>query len=330
MDFAIISSTEKKAMSTAFTDLYKFSSEHGIVIEDTSKIRETIENKFKEIFGNDFNTDSNTPNGVLIDALTLMFKNVLGVNAQNANWASISQSAGSYLDAIGSILGVNRLDGETDDNYRLRLADSGGRGSGFAQNIRQAISEVDGVKKAIVYDNGHGYEATLPTNPDGTIKDFAIRVPAHSIFVCVDGGVDANVANAIYRTKSAGCGYTTDTAYGTPTKITIPDTYSGSSNDVYFYRPSEIEIAITVKINDTFYTGEDVVQDTKDAIAKCLIDNSMGNILTTEKINLAIVGTGKGIICNSVTMTQDGIATNSVTAYPYNILKSTDPTVEVQ
>ena len=317
-------------MATAFTDLYKFSSEHGIVIEDTSKIRETIENKFKEIFGEDFNTDSNTPNGVLIDALTLMFKNVLGVNAQNANWASVSQSVGSYLDAIGSILGVNRLSGETDDDYRMRLNESGGRGSGFAQNIRQAISKVNGVKKVVVYDNGHGYPTVFPINTDGSAKSFAITLDAHSIFVCVDGGTDDAVANAIYTTKSAGCAYTNNSAYGTVKKITIPDTYSGSSNDVYFHRPVPLEIEVTAKINDTFYTGENVEQDTKDAIEKCLIDNSMGSILTPEKINLSIVGLGKGIICNSVSIVKDGIPVTSVTAYPYNMITSTSTTVEVQ
>ena len=69
-----------------FPDLYEYASQTGIVIPQTSDIKQLIVDAFERIFGADVSTSDETPMGRFIEALTMLFVNVLGVNAQNANF----------------------------------------------------------------------------------------------------------------------------------------------------------------------------------------------------------------------------------------------------
>lgn len=309
-------------MATPFVDLYKYVTENGIVVPDTSELKETVENRFKEIFGNDISTDPTTPTGAFIEGITLLCKNVLGINAQNANWSGTSQTLGSYLDAIGSLFGVQRLLNETDGEFRKRLEISRSRGSGFAESIRQAISNVDGVTNCVVLNNGHSYPAIMPEG-----EPYGIVVAPHSVFVCVNGGNDNDIAEAIISAKSAGCGYTTSAEYGTVKSMTVTDGNTGSENDVMFYNPTSITITMDVTIDPFHYSGEDIEADIKDKIDYYLAHNAMGCVLRSYDIEHYLNESGLGFIVKSAIMKYNGQAVDNLTVKPHQIVVESSITV---
>ena len=301
-------------MTTDFGSLYTFSQKTGVIIPDTSRVKSVMESAFTEIFGSDVSLEPETPLGRLIEALTLLFVNVLGVNAQNANSFNPSQALGNYLDALGGMFGVIRPEGASDAQYRELLMSSQSRGAGFAQSIRQALSRVDGVKSICVLDNGHAEPMNLPDSIRG------ISVPGHSIYVCVSGGDDNKVAEAIYKTKSAGCGYDMSNEHGAVVDIAIRDEASGSENHVYFHRPNDLGIAFSISVGNLQYTGDDIVASVRDIVTKYVEEHSMNSTITKTEIATAIGADKSGIICKDVEIMVGAQHVESVSALPFQHL----------
>lgn len=85
------------------------------------------------------------------------------------------------------------VDEESDLALKTRHAQAFALASvGPADAIEAAINQVAGVTDSFVYDN----------DTSGTVG----TVPARSIWAIVEGGVDADVAAAIYMKKAPGCG----------------------------------------------------------------------------------------------------------------------------
>ncbi len=104
-------------------------------------------------------------------------------------------------------LGLNE---ETDAQLRIRRQRSVSLSSqGYLAGLLAALLNVSGVTAAFVYEN-----TTSSADGDG--------VPGHSIWVIVNGGAPADIANAIYLKRNAGCGmkgsetYTITQVDGTP------------------------------------------------------------------------------------------------------------------
>ncbi len=95
-------------------------------------------------------------------------------------------------------LGVNE---ETDAELKVRRQKSVSLSSqGYLSSLLAALENINGVNSAFVYEN--------VTN--GTVDG----VPAHSIWVIVSGtGSSADIANAIYTKRNAGCGMRGDITY---------------------------------------------------------------------------------------------------------------------
>lgn len=89
-------------------------------------------------------------------------------------------------------LGINE---ETDAALKIRRQKSVSLAStGYLAGLLAALENINGVTSAFVYEN-----TTSSTNGDG--------VPGHSIWVIVAGtGAAADIAQAIYTKRSAGCG----------------------------------------------------------------------------------------------------------------------------
>ncbi len=96
-------------------------------------------------------------------------------------------------------LGVNE---ETDAQLRVRRQRSVSLASqGYLAGLLAALENVDGVTSAFIYENITGV-----TNVDG--------VPGHSIWAIVSGtGAPADIAQAIYTKRNAGCGMFGDESY---------------------------------------------------------------------------------------------------------------------
>jgi len=297
-----------------FSNLYQFVTSTGVVIPQTSSVKTDVESVFKTVFGNDFSTDTETPGGRLIEAITILIKNVVSVNAQNANNMNPRTAIGEYIDALGAMFGVSRLEGESDYEYRKRLLESQSRGTGFTQSIRAAISAVSGVTSVEVLENGYEYPMILPNADDG------IAVKPHSVFICVAGGTDAAVAQAIYSAKSAGCGYTNDAEGGTLiTSNPIVDSTTGSSNTVQFYRPATLAVTVNMAVYDNGYTGSDISTDVKNTVIELFKKKGIGSRITQADVISAVAVAGYGVTVKSVSFMAGGQAVDYVQVAPYQV-----------
>lgn len=245
---------------------------------------------------------------------------IIEINALNANNFNPTQAIGSALDNLAAIFGTSRPAGLSDAAFRGLLIGSGSRGAGFPQAIRNELSKVSGVTSVTVLENGHAYPVVLPNSESG------ITVDPHSIYICVGGGSDADVARAIFNAKSAGCGYTNATGYGTKVEQTVVD--GDSENTVVFYRPSQKNVSISVSVNASTYTGIDIEADAEAAIRGLFAANPSGVTITDSMVASAIASSGSGIICTGVVMTP-GDTDDSVKALPYQMFNVTSVTVTV-
>ena len=305
-------------MTMNFGDLYSYSTKNGVVVPNTSGIKSLVEGAFINVFGEDFSVDPTTPQGRIIEAITLLFVDVLRVCAMNANGFNPSQAVGTYLDNLGALFGVQRETGESDYNYRSRIVGSNSAGSGYALSVRRAISQVAGVTSICVLDNGKADPAVLPNSTNG------ISVGAHSVFICVGGGDDMSIAEAIFKTLSAGCAFETSSEYGTVTTKVVADDHTNTSKSISFYRPQSIATTFAATVRDDVYTGTDIVHDTKNAIADFVNNHSTNYTITKGDIVSAIAAYGTGIVCTNLVMTSDGIPVDSLVILPYKTV-SADP-----
>jgi uncharacterized phage protein gp47/JayE len=120
---------------------------------------------------------------------------------------------------------VQGVDEETDTALRIRRKKSLALSStGYLDSIQSNILALDGVTACVVTEN-----VSDTTDSNG--------IPAHSLWVIVEGGTDADIAAAIYATKSAGSGL-----YGsTVITITRPN---GRTIDISFDRPTDANLYI--------------------------------------------------------------------------------------
>ena len=122
---------------------------------------------------------------VLPDTITTPVTIVLGVLSVNNPTAAT---------AIGT-------DEEIDKDLRVRRRQSVAISSyGYLNGLQAALLQLDGVNDAKVYEN-----YTSSTDANG--------IPAHCIWVVMDGGSSADIANTIYEKKSVGCDMKGDITY---------------------------------------------------------------------------------------------------------------------
>lgn len=91
--------------------VYNYIQTTGVIIPDTSEIRETVAGALKtpDAYGADFNTDSNTNQGKFVDLSTQTLSSVAITNAQLANQINPNIAGGVFLDGILSLFQYQRL-----------------------------------------------------------------------------------------------------------------------------------------------------------------------------------------------------------------------------
>lgn len=285
-----------------FSNLYNFVADKGVVIPDTSAVKEDVETAFKAKY-NLTEIPPETILGRLVEGITMLIVNVVGVNALNANSLNISSAVGAWLDNIGALWEVTRLEGETDEAFRARILASNSRGSGFAASISNAVGQVTGVTHVCVLDNGNEDPTVLPNATNG------IAIDPHSVYIVVAGGSNDAIANAIYKTKSLGCAYHLGEgdAIGTLTSV---DIMNGEEvvTTVKFYRPNEVEFTIQAEVFDSVYSGSDIEASVKSAIVDFLKDRTINTVVTKGEIMAAIAQNAGGAVCSELTITRAGVS----------------------
>lgn len=155
---------------------------------------------------------------------------------------------------------------ETDSNLKERRINTLFSGRSFTGDISSRLYNVSGVKSVDVYNN-------YKLNPV-TIK--GVTIEPKSVFVCVYGGNDQEIAMALHMSTAPGCGYSGNTT------VTITDPWSNHEYEVSFYRPNEIEIDVKVYVRVDTGSG-----DVTGAIKQAIMDYQEGII---ENINGLQIG----------------------------------------
>lgn len=102
----------------------------------------------------------------------------------------------------------------------------------LAEAQASGLNDLPGVKSAIFREN--------ETNSPRTID--AVTLSPHSVYACVDGGLDNDIALMLLRKKSSGA------AWNGSTTVSVLEPTSGQVYDVKFDRPTEIQIYMRVAV----------------------------------------------------------------------------------
>ena len=168
---------------------------------------EALEAAFRSALGEDLDLAPETPGGQLVGTLALTLTEADEALVAVGNGMSRSRALGVQLDDLGSLLGIPRLEGEADDEYRARYGRLVARNArGSAEAILAAVLSVEGVTDALIRENATAAEVTEQGKTIG----------AHSICLVVDGATDEAVAAAIARSKPVGTGTSGETSVDVP------------------------------------------------------------------------------------------------------------------
>jgi len=147
---------------------------------------------------------------------------------------------------------------ESDSNAKIRRKFTLAlQATNIAEAITSAVYKTAGVHSLFFREN----------NADVTQVIDGVTMIAHSIYLCVDGGSDLDVAQSINRTKGGGCSY--NNGPGTAVSVPVTNQYSGQVVNVLFDRPLLVQILVraTVGINQA-------IEDPASAVRQAIVDYS--------------------------------------------------------
>ncbi len=174
----------------------------------------------------------------------------------SVNNGQIVAGAGTLTQILSNVIGWETITNpesavpgtvtQSDEQYRnLQRVTLAAQGAATAEAIVSGVNLVTGVGSSSFLENVASTTQTI----DGVV------MVGHSIYMCVDGGTDLEVATAIQSKKSAGASYnngaTGEDADATPVSQDVVVPYSGQTITVLFDRPGEIvmEVAVSVVVN---------------------------------------------------------------------------------
>lgn len=173
-------------------------------------------------------------------------------------------SAHSLNKIVNAVLGWETIDNtasategtkqESDDDFRQRIEDARYKGISLLEAIKAKLVNVENVKSCFAYDNY--------TNQ--TITYDGVDIDAHSLVVIVDGGANQDIAEAIFKAKTGGTGYTAIS--GQSVTVNVVDGAFNVTYPVTFNRPEIKAFKISIQVKNISYEGSDLAGDIKAAI----------------------------------------------------------------
>jgi uncharacterized phage protein gp47/JayE len=200
-------------------------------------------------------------------ALVSLTANSVGATEANSN--TITQ----IVDTVAGLTSVNNPSPatpgtgvESDSSLRVKRATAVGRpGNNQLDSMLGELFAVDGIRRVHIYENDNN-----TTDSNG--------LPAHSIAPIVDGGLNEDVALAIYLKKNPGVMlYTAGTAVSVNVASPV---YPTNIKTIKFSRPIYVDMLISVNIKDdgTLPSQGTLAPMIQDAI----IEYAAGGLIPTE------------------------------------------------
>lgn len=385
---------------------YTYLDNAGIIVPDTSDIKETVQNEYQEALGTDLSLDDTTPQGRLIDIETDARTNVIENNAFIANLFNYKMSYGLFLDAMGANFGLYRdaaqssivtatitgvantvipansqaqtqagdifyaensitipasgtvtatflslekgaipcavnsltkiIDGtlgwetitnlspailgsekQSDESFKNEFDNNGlFTGTSILEDYKNELGKVPNVISSFVIDNGESSSIVYDT----------VTIAPHSVYACVDGGTNSDVAYALFRRKSAGSGWA-----GTDVTFTVTDTQYNVPYTVKFDRPDPISIYYDVEYD----IGTSSAANPNEAITTAILNYTntlkVGEDVLPLQVAAAINEQVSGIRLTSLKLgtTQGSLSTTDVTIHINEVAKTTTAYITV-
>jgi uncharacterized phage protein gp47/JayE len=174
--------------------------------------------------------------------------NDLSIATEVLGWETISNA---FAGTVGR-------DQESDEALRARRNDTlAEQGMSTPEAIVSALNDVPGVASLSFRENYTDVDTTI----DG------IFLKKHSVWACVDGGADIDIATALIANKSAGANW------NGATDIPIVDPSSGQTYHVLFDRPTPVPVMTRVTLRQGTSTAE-----LASAVPQAVFDYSKGKI----------------------------------------------------
>lgn len=222
-------------------------------------------------------------------------------------------------DSVTLISGIIGNDVESRAEFETRRADSvAGNSFGAIGSIIGAVANVPAVLDYYGFNNNTASPVTIN----------GVTIQAYSIYICVAGGVPADVAAAIFSKKGAGApmtGNTTITVYDNNPLYSAPVPYQ-----ITYEIPSTLQILFKVVLvssqgipsnADTLVQAALVVAFQGNTLSASLIGSISGTILTVTEIDSGTIVVGQtlsdltGNVINGTTIVGFGTGNGGVGTY---------------
>lgn len=241
---------------------------NGTVIEKGSKIQSSADGTYWDLLETvTINNNSSVTalfecesEGAIIASPNTLNKIITTV----AGWDTVNNSQSATVGTLE----------ESQQAFEKRRYDSVALNSvGTTASVFSRVNQIDDVVGCYVIDN--------KTNVNKIIDDYLLK--PHSIYVAVIGGSNQDIAEAIYRSLSAGCDYNGNT------QITVVDPHTHAKEKVTFMRPTQQNVYIKVNVFD-----KDLPDNYETLIKNAVITNFYGQDeqieIAGEAVTRAIMG----------------------------------------
>lgn len=240
------------------------------------------------------------------------------------NKGAISCAVGQLTKIIDGTLGWETINNtspailgnlrESDEDYKQQFYDSGlFTGMSLVEDYNNAIMNVDNVQSCYVRDNGENSSVVYDT----------VTIDAHSVFICVDGGNNNDIANAIFQRKSGGCGYTALTNQSVT--VDVVDATYGDTYSVTFNRPAEIQIYAAVTVDANVSASANLQTQIQNAVFNYINSLKIGADLLVLSLASAINTAVPGVSLTSLTIgtTSGSLSTSNIEIHINEVAKAT-------
>lgn len=198
---------------------------------------------------------------------------------------------------------------ESDASFKQKFYNSGlFSGMSLTQDYENALMNVDNVQSCYVRDNGKNVSEVYDT----------VTIKAHSVYACVDGGNDDDVAQALFNRKSGGSDWTGNTT------VTVIDETWGDSYTVSFDRPTQIQIYTSITVDVGTATTPDPETSVQEAVNDYINGLDVGADILPFEIATAVTNNVSGIKVTNVQVgTEAGsLATSDIEIHINQVAKS--------
>lgn len=179
---------------------------------------------------------------------------ITSIATPSAGWVSVTNTVAATL---GQLV-------ESDSQLRARQALSVAL-PGMTM-LQSAIAAIAATSTVTRYD--------VLENPSGAVDSYGN--PAHSVTAVVEGGADADVAQAIYSKRGIGC-FTNGT-----TTVEVADQQNGTTLPISFDRPTYVPIFVSMSVH-----GQNGFTSATTTLIQAALVNYLNSLQIGEEVNFS-------------------------------------------